>query len=338
MKPIYFPLTYISEPAVEALASCFEQTAVYQPCSRNIPETLQKWAEKRVLEIRVPADEDNDRLERVIKEYKAWAELHKGSELAFFKSRKDAVPFFDETSPSQIRSELKSELKKDMQAEKEKTDLLFNVRLFLCIAQESDIRNLEVNQHITSFEAKERNMLNALKGGDEFDIAEFETPESENSLQRDDPGTYMTAERTEAWFHLMQHDPEKSALFVTDSRAVFDYLTEKIQAAETVLCLERIPFCKDRSDEKFQSWQDNLKKYLDMLAGNGSTDTAVVPPAQGNRNFSLTISCVPEKTPSEVFGQCAESRYVRDEMEQGPGKYKNTVIGLIEGCGVRGER
>jgi len=335
MKPIYFPLTYISEQSVEALASCFEQIALYQPCSRNIPETLQKWAEKRVLDIRVPAKQDNDRLERVIKEYKAWAELHKGSELAFFKSRKDAVPFFDENSPSQIRSELKSELKKDMQgpAEKEKTDPLFNARLFLCMAQDSDIRNLEVSQHITSFETKEQDMMNALKGGDDFDIAEFETPKTENSLPREDPGIYMTAERIEAWFHLMQHDPEKSALFVTDSRAVFDYLTEKNPAAETVLCLERIPFCKDRSDEKFQSWQDNLKKYLDKLAGNGSTDTAVVPPAQGNRNFSLTFCVVPEKTPSEVFGQCVESRYVRDEMEQSTGKYKNTVIGLIEGSG-----
>ncbi len=334
MKPIYFPLTYISEPTISALASCFGQVAVYQACSRNVPETMQKWAENRVLDIRVPAKEDDDRLENVIKEYKAWAELHQGSELAFLKSQKNAVPFFGETYPSQIRSELK----KDMQGpaeEQEKTDPLFNARLFLCMAQESDIRNIEVNHDITAFETKEREMMNALKGEDEFDLAEFETesPRSETSLPGDDPGSYMTAERISAWFRLMQQDPEPSGIFITDSRAVFDYLIERIPDAETVLCLEHIPFCKDRSDEKFQSWQNNLKKYLDMLAGNGSTDTVVVPPAQGKKNFSLTFCVIPEKTPAQVFEQCLESPAIRNERKKEGEKYQNTVIGLIEECG-----
>lgn len=164
MKPIYFPLTYISEATAAALASCFGQTAVYQPCSRNVPETMQKYAEDGVLDIRVPAKKDDERLEAVFNAYKAWAELHQGSELAFFKTRKDAVPFFGDTCPSQIRSELR----KDMQGpaeEQEKTDPLFNARLFLCMAQESDIRNIEVSRDMTAFESKERDMLNALKGG-----------------------------------------------------------------------------------------------------------------------------------------------------------------------------
>lgn len=143
----------------------------------------------------------------------------------------------------------------------------------------------------------------------------------------------MTAERIAAWFCLMQQDTETSGVFITDSRAAFEYLTERIPDAETVLYLEKIPFCKDGSDEKIQSWQNNLKKYLDMLAGNGSTDTAVIPPAQGNKNFSLTFCIIPEKSPAQVFEQCLEYRAIRNERKKEGEKYQNTVIGLIEECG-----
>lgn len=331
MKPIYFPLTSISEATIAASASCFEQIAVYQPCSRNIPETVQKWAEKGLLDIRVPIKEDDERLERLIKEYKAWADLRQGNESAFFKSLKNTVPFFNETYPSQIRSELKKRIG-EASEEKEKTEPLFKARVFLCMAQEADIRNIELNRDIKEFKAKEQEMFKSLKGEDDFDISESEfiSPEAEISMPEDDPGIYMTAERTEAWFHLMQHDhdSEPSRIFVTDSRAVFEYMTERIPDAETVLCLKEIPFCKDPSDEKFRSWQNNLKKYLDRLAENGSTDTAVIPPIRENRNFSLTFCVIPDKSPIQIFGQCLCFPDIRNEKEGG--KYKNTVIGLIE--------
>ena len=41
MKPIYFPYTYISDPAAEAVAACFGQFIVYRPLSDKLPLSMQ---------------------------------------------------------------------------------------------------------------------------------------------------------------------------------------------------------------------------------------------------------------------------------------------------------
>ncbi|MBU4289417.1 MAG: hypothetical protein KKI12_14750, partial [Proteobacteria bacterium] len=98
MKPIYFPFTYISEPVLEALSAFFKQIVVYQPSSLNVPESMQKLADSGLLEIRIPVKGDENKIDNILKDYKSWANIHQGSEMAFFKMNPDKIPFFDDSS------------------------------------------------------------------------------------------------------------------------------------------------------------------------------------------------------------------------------------------------
>ncbi len=159
MKPIYFPFTYVSEPVAEALASCFKQTVVYAS-SGDLPESMQKWMKNSILDIRTPVINDEDKLDAVIKDYKNWANIHKESGMAFFKSKKNTIPFFDDTYTSQIRSAIKQN------PEPEKPDPVFNSRLFLHIAQEFDMQNWELTRDLDLFDDMEQKLIKELKGDD----------------------------------------------------------------------------------------------------------------------------------------------------------------------------
>ena len=66
MKPIYFPFTYISKPVVDALGFCFRQSIVYQPARFTVSESLQNWSQDGLLEIRIPFEGDEERLEPLL--------------------------------------------------------------------------------------------------------------------------------------------------------------------------------------------------------------------------------------------------------------------------------
>ncbi|QTA91111.1 hypothetical protein [Desulfonema magnum] len=336
MKPIYFPFTYISEPVAKALGSCFRQTVIYQPSALNHPETIQKCAETGLLDIRTPVKGNQDKLDMLIKEYRKWADLHQGGGLSFFKTRGNSIPFFDETSSSKIRSDIVRNLDSESRninseskkAEPDVSKLLLNIRLFLCIAQAFDMQNWELTNDLASFEKMEQELMNNLKG----ENSQFPIPNSQFSIPKDDPGNYMTAERTEAWVHLMQHDPEKSGLFITSSRSVFEHLADKSPDMKQVLYFDSVPLYENKKDEKLSHWQDSLMEHLDMLSETAEipTDSIAPPPADNDCSgkVSLTFCLVPGKTPDEFFDCCVKNKIFQGEKKGGA--CKNTLIGIIE--------
>ncbi len=329
MKPIYFPFTYISEPVAEALASCFRQTVIYQPSSRNMPEAIQKRAETDIFDIRIPVNEDEGKLDTFIKEYRRWAELHQGSGLsAFFSPGGNKIPFFDETSISQIRSDIRQHPTSDTQYPTSNTsDTLFNARVFLCIAQDFDMQNSELDNDLASYEKMEQDIMKNLRGED----SEFPVPGSLFPVPTDDPGNHKTEERIGAWIRLMQHDPEKSGMFVTSSQSVFDLMIDKAPDAEQVLCFDSVPIWGNSNADKAVPWQENLARHLDMLAENTwpvSADRVEVSASDDDRRtISLTVWLAPGKTPDEFFGCYVENETFQAGNEGG--KYKNTLLGLI---------
>ena len=169
MKPIYFPFTYISEPVLEALSAFFKQIIVYQPSSLNIPESMQKQADSGLLEIRIPVNGDENKIDNILKDYKSWANIHQGSEMAFFKTKPDIIPFFGEFSTSQIKADIKK--KKQKQQNEKKQDSLLNARIFLHMAQEFDLQNLEINKALLLSEEKTLDLIDNLKGEDEDELS-----------------------------------------------------------------------------------------------------------------------------------------------------------------------
>jgi hypothetical protein len=182
MKPIYFPFTYISEKVLGAVSAFFKQIIVYQPSSLNIPESTQKQANSGLLEIRIPAKGDENKIDNILKDYKSWANIHQGSEMAFFKTKPDIIPFFGESSTSQIKAAIKKE--KQKQQNEKKQDSLLNAKIFLHIAQEFDMQNWEINKELQLSEEKTLNLIDNLKGEDEDELS-FKRNDREKTLKID---------------------------------------------------------------------------------------------------------------------------------------------------------
>lgn len=327
MKPIYFPFTYISEPAAAALSACFKQTVVYQPSRYNIPAEMEKWAESGLIDIRIPVFGDEHKLEAILKDFRGWANLHRQGALDFLKAWSGKIPFFDETLVSQIRADISKRNGTD-QAPKESDDI-FSARLFLHIAQEFDLHNIGLNRDLRSFETMEQDLFKNLHGEDE--VLHMHTVGKE-LFHADDPGLYLPVQRLKAWTKLMQQDREMSGVFITTSRFVFDELVDKLPGSELVIGLDSIPLHADRDETK---WQDGFLESLNMLSNNAwpvSTDGmfAVPSPNRHDQYVSIKLYIAAGEIPYDVFTRCLAGNSLQAELQTGAARFKNTLIGIIE--------
>ena len=330
MKPIYFPFTYISEQTAGALAACFRQTAIYQPSELKLPETIRKYSENGLLDIRRPVSGNEDKLNAIIKEYRRWAEIHQGTGKAFFKIQGNKIPFFDDTKPSGIRADiLKSAKPENGSPEAESADLLLAARIFLCIAQDFDTQHHELNTDLVSFEKMEQNLLKNLRGED-FD--EIGIKNDAFRFLREDAGIYMTAERIKAWTRLMLHDSESSGLFITDSRAVFEHISGSAADAEKVQLFHIDDIPVNDTGQTRENRRENLEQYLDILAKSSmplSADSLPKIPVgdRNGRSFSLNICLFLGQSPDNFFGMYLQHPVFYENKKI---LFPNTVFGLIE--------
>ncbi|OQY60328.1 MAG: hypothetical protein B6245_01955 [Desulfobacteraceae bacterium 4572_88] len=329
MKAVYFPFTYISEAIVGAMASCFGQTVVYSPSSRDIPEEMRKLQENGVLDIRIPVKDDDDRVEAVIRDYRAWAELHQGRGIgAFLKSHGDAIPFFDDTSVAQIRADIRKSGKE--KEPEQKPDPFFNARVFLRMAQEFDLKNREIDDDLVSFEKMEQNLMKELKG-------EALSRDSQNPKSRvlmGDPGNYMSVERIRAWASLMRHEPEESGLFITSSASAFETLTDSAPNVETIFRFDAIPI-GEKNAPSAGPWKDSLMAHLEKLAKNpwpASDDLAIEPPdvSGSDKTISLTICIAPGASPDKFFKRFSGAELAQNATNVSKTDDQNTLFGIID--------
>jgi len=337
MTPIYFPFTYISKPVAKVFGACFKQIVVYQPLNQKIPDKMRKCAESGILDIRIPVRGDEKKLNAIVKDYINWANLHeggKGMHTVFFSAGKDTLPFFDETSMYHIKADIKKKM--EAKQSQNKTDPLFDARIFLTIAQEFDMQNMELYGELKSVEKMEQDFLANLKG--EYE-ALYQKAIGGDVLFKDDPGDYMTSERFEAWARLYIHDQAQnnqdlSSLFITSSRAAFEYLIDKTPEAKKIIGFDSIPMYED-GKEDHEKWKESLMEYLDNLANNtqpSSIDTILKPPFVNryDKNVSFTLYFVPKGVTCNIFACCIDRDLPQIEKENKENNFINTLLGLIE--------
>ncbi len=314
MTPIFFPFTYMSDPTAAALSAVFRQVGLYRPSETPLPETVQRHADKGFLEIRTPVGGDEDGLRRAAADYRAWAERRGGGPLAFFKSQQGRIPFFEESSLSQIRSDIKrwsGERTDDAPA-----DPVFGARLFLSVAQAFDREQWEVNRGFADLRDLEASLLKSIHG-------EQETGSPSAIAPVEDLGRHMTDRRLWAWSCLWAKDPAADALLVTDSREIFDASLEPLFDSPA---LERFdihwPVEKAAREQR-----DNLLQFLEDLSA-GKTDPQAAPalPGDAGNRMVLRLFRALEMGPLDVM-----SRAAGGEPFLGPdhrkGKYPaNTVV------------
>jgi len=293
---------------------------------------MQELSRNGILDIRIPVEANGKFLDNVLKDYRAWVNIHQGTETAFLAAMANKIPFFDENASSQIRADLKK-IGKQIPAE-EKPDPLFNAKLFLHMAQELDLQNAGLDQDLMDIDAMEDDFMKNLKWEDDDDHARAVV---RRQWDKNDPGHFMTTERINAWVSLMLQDPQASGLFITTSRAVLEHLIEIVSEMEQVIGLDAIPMGVDE-DEALSNWQDDLMKTLEMLATENwpvSMDNMANPPEipGSEKSVSLTLYIVPNKTPYECFSDCVGTDVFQGESAKTDTRFKNTIIGLVEKSG-----
>lgn len=331
MKPIFFPFTYISRPVAETLSNLFGKIVVYQPSHQKLPETMEELSQSGILDICVPVIKDKNILNALLKECRAWINLHQGNKgmvKEFFKAHKDTIPFFNDSLTPQIKADIKKRSQGNQQ--EIKPDFLLSAILFLHIAQEFDMQNWEINNGLLMIENMEKNLIENLKG--EFSVL-LNNIEKRTSTT-DDPGDYMIKDRIKAWSLIMQYDHDISGLFITNSKIAFNYLINKTPKAKNIYKFKSIPADKN-CIQKTEKWRNNLVKHLETLAENpwqDSTDeiSKEFDIIECNEKVSMTFSLVPRETPYDFFSRCAGIKSHKDIEITEDIRFKNTLLGLIE--------
>ena len=310
MKPIYFPFTYIPEHTAKAVHFFLKQFSVYLPSEQNIPESMKNLESNKIINLLIPFKGDAPKIDSALKEFKSWGDFHNTEKFTFLKTMTDQVPFFNDTSISQIREDIK---KVPGSNNKKKDTSLFAARVFLHFAQELDIQHFEISSNLNSCAQKEKSLFKDLKAIDEDDHI-F----TNRSPMQEDQGNYMTNERILAWGQLFMHSPENSALFITTSKSVLEKLIEKENQAAKILSSGLIPdnmydeFNKCLKKAAESTW-DPQKNILEKQFGTAEQKIS-------SRSL-LTLYIIPDKGPGELFTGSVKIKDTR---------FKNTLIGFIQ--------
>lgn len=328
MKPLYFPFTYIGQPLGKALAACFGQFAVYRPSDKPLPAHMLEWVQRGILEIRVPVKPDPQVIERVISDYRAWAELHQGGpgmKTLVLNYLKDAIPFYSETSPSRIISEIRATGRNPERAVA--LDPLLQAVVFLEFAQEFDREIEEISQDLQVTDITRRELISNLRGGQEAGELASGEGGSQDSME------YMTSERLKAWAQLSGRDREVPGLLITSSRSLLDQMLDQLPPAEAVFQHDSIPL-GGVDQEAVRPWQDELARrltdVLDLDAGAAADDSSKISIDGGpGSRVSLRIYRIPGQAPQEVLAACSRSGVLPAVGLQQSGPCRNTLLGHI---------
>jgi len=332
MKPICFPSTYVFDSVARALTACFGQFIVYQPLAGKIPEPMRSWVEKGILDIRVPVTEDQEELEAMVKNYMRWADLHfdgSGLKPPFLQTWKDAIPFFNASSSSQVVADIKEQV--HGKPASRVPEPLMTARLFLYLAQEFDRQSQEVARDLQRHRQQEAELIQQLKMEDDSLTAEFH---KEAVQIPDDSADYMVLDRLEAWTRILLKDTDISGIFITHIPAVLQELLDKTPTAEKLLHFESIPTCTAMTAE-FASWRQQLVSDLAHIVEHKWVPTTGRPSDQTDfpaaaTTVSLRVYLVPDQMPRDFFSHCAQIQPPDRDASCPGGRFKNTLIGLIE--------
>jgi hypothetical protein len=342
MRPIYFPFTYLPQPIFERLNTLFPQILVCQPSGNRIPESLMVLRETKRVDILLPDESKDPALDRLLEEYRHWAQNHRGEPSDVFKLSPPKVPFFDDTSSSQIRMDVKKSIANEINLKKEggKPDALLTALAFLTMAQEFDQQQYELLKEIDHLDLMEKNLFDTLKGDAIGAIGDPCVEKIHRNVEM--VANHMPKERINAWIQLFFHQlqmmtPENapvkdSLLFVTSSKSVMDCIIEKAPDIDISFSVEGIPLKRNESPSDIVFF-NNLRDGLISLAttsqpGSGERMTHPGAAAASEKGTTLSIYRILDKSPVAFLAYLAGVDGPEKESVSAL-PWRHTLIGIL---------
>jgi hypothetical protein len=229
----YMPFSYISPERLHRLGALFHRFTVYASAEYLITEPMRRMEKQGMMDIRFARGVDGDRLQRVINEFDAWADLHRGDMASlrdFFKISQGAPPLVNETDATQISTRIRHF---ETPTGNASGDSLFQAALFLALAHRYDAQQETLGSELGAIQEMEQRMFSRMSGND--DLAEpldaHGIAHAKDVPVRSDADFFMLDRRIRAWATLAAADPEPAWAFVTSSRQVLDNLLEDFPEA-----------------------------------------------------------------------------------------------------------
>lgn len=330
MIPIYFPFTYMPPASAEALRSCFTRMTILQPGEGRLPADMAPMAASGWLDVRLPAGVDGARLQAVMKEYRDWAEVHRGVDTGLIRSLGDRPPFFQDNATSRIREAIRGREKAAPEGQDSAT--IFSDLIFLGMAQEFDVQNQLVGEDLKAVMQMEARLFGRLKGEDGKGPPPVEAGGGRTSV----PGEYMLGERLAAWSRLLalSFGGDSAPLAaVTTSLAAVEYLREHAPELKEVGRIEAVAPAGPAEEGPEKQGRD-LSAILQTLATAEAAEALSLPAGP-------VAACSDGPATSVVLYVCPGIGLVDylaaavggDSSEPARREAVNTVIGLVRAAG-----
>jgi hypothetical protein len=336
MVPIYFPFTWISMAELHAIKTFFNRCVVYQPTKGAFDLKGAHPVMDESLVFRFPATGNEEELASTLSQYLNWADLHQGTSLPALKKDLQKIPFFDSSSAAQIKTDIqhgKAAMKDHEMESAKQRDLLFNARLFLCLAQVYDQVNYQLYNDFRKIESMQQGLMNSLSGVSQ------DASDDDSDLQlfsEKDQSLIMESKRLAAWARLIQCEGNPSALFITCSPTLFNTVTEQCPTGEEI-CDIRMPSIPAESEESVTHWQKQLINHFERLACTprpleGQDPIPKLTPKAGEPKFKLKVTMVTNEKPETFWNDRFLEDKIKCHRESSVSSYENTLLGLIEAC------
>lgn len=222
-KPIYFPHTYLPPATAAAMRSAFAAVVAYPPVAGRLPPDMRALVESGFLEVVAPAAEDEERLERALREYEQWGRRQQGGAgllAVFLSDRPGADPLMADGTATQIASQIRRRPAGEPPSTAHAACRCAAV--FLQLAQQADEQGYQVREELGRSERAHAGLLKALAG--KAPAPEVCRPPHPEAAPEAD---LLLEHRLRAWARLFAQRPYASPVFVTASPKVIELLAEK---------------------------------------------------------------------------------------------------------------
>ena len=227
MIPVYFPFTYVSPSTATRLARRFDDLGILAPVA-NAP--APPGPASLAWRLYTPPPGDEALLSGLEAEWRRWAEMHAGADLAAVMAARQADgPFAATPVISSLRSRIRAGAVGPSTAAD--SDPLLAARVFLCLAHSLDRDQDALRVQLDQVADLERQMHRQMNGGAGEPTAAYGPPAGQ------DPGAVFTERRLAAWARLARALAVAADVLVTDSPAVMAALAESVGPLEPVPAL-----------------------------------------------------------------------------------------------------
>jgi len=285
---MFFPFSHMRKDQLESVTAFFQKISFLPLVADfNADREFTRLIAQDILQPIFPSDGDLEVVERQVRSYQDWAQLHRGNEKNFRALLQEQPYFTDDTGLSSIQSQIRRGTQKkeapeeSAEQKKKRPDPL----LLLKFAEILDVKNEEIEDELAVLEQSKSSLFSQLLG----ETSETLYPDPSFAIA-DDPGSIMTEERVISWFRYSQKKgvfkgPGSTAFLVTTSPAVLEFMVSRCEGVINGLDIDSIKVHENECENRCR-WHQDFSDFLEKIIVNESS-FRVAPPTSDD-TCSLT--------------------------------------------------